>query len=219
MEGSQINNLVDFAWRNVFRKDFSSPGFVVFDFGISINSQRLRNLMIELKNGLNNLLISQTGKKLNYQWIGRFDQQETTKFHRDNAPEQSFLMLGYEPTKVKSKLFLADFMLFAKSKGISPDEYFDNYNPMFTDGEKQLEPYITEIENFKESSYKIVLINNSCLTESPGVLHKAMIVTKDLKQERIINSIMLYSADINTADTYSTEQENDFITTTLISRK
>ena len=100
-------SLTTFTYPKVFRQDFTSPGFAVLDFGVDYTPEKLRATMVALKNNLQTRLIAERRLALHYQWLGRFDQQETTKFHRDNAAAQSVLMLGYEPTSVKSRLFLA----------------------------------------------------------------------------------------------------------------
>ncbi len=217
--GDSINHTIDFVYQNVFRTNFDFPGFIVLDFGIRINSHQLREFMIELKNELSNHLIKEKQQKLNYHWMGRFDQQESTKFHRDNAANQSFLMLGYEPSKIKSRLFLADYIQFINSTNITEYEYFDKYNPIFTNGEKYIKPYITEIENFDETTYKIVLINNSSMGETLGLLHNVIIINKNLNFERIINSTMFYSAPLNEIESFSLEEQLDFINTKKISKK
>ncbi len=219
INNDKTETLIEFAYKNVFRTDFTLPGFVVFDFGTDSTSEKLRTLMVELKNGLSTRLTNDRNLKLNYQWLGRFDQQESTKFHRDNAADQSFLMLGYEPTKIKSRLLLADFMQYAASINISQEEYFEKYNPIFMDGERLIQPYITEVENFDESTFKIVLINNSCSSDTLGVLHNAIIVNKNKTFERVINSMMICSARLTENDLYSIEQQMDFMTTNFISKK
>jgi hypothetical protein len=35
--------------------------------------------------------------------MGRFDSQATTKFHLAGAPDEAFLMLGYEASRVQSE--------------------------------------------------------------------------------------------------------------------
>jgi hypothetical protein len=177
--------------------------------------------MVSLKNKLSQMHMEKFGQKLMFQWMGRFDQQETTKFHLDNAADQSFLMLGYEPTVIASKLYFADYVQFANSLNISGEEYFEKYNPMFTDGEKLLKPYIVEIEGFRVDTYKIVLMNNSNTNkqdETIGVFHKAEILQKDLTKERVINSTMIYSGNIEDKESFSDEQQQDYITTKRISK-
>jgi hypothetical protein len=49
-------------------------------------------------------------KKLSYHWLVRFDQQVNTPFHVDNAADQSFLMLGYEPSEIESELHIYKYM-------------------------------------------------------------------------------------------------------------
>jgi hypothetical protein len=97
-----LDLLQDFTYPKVFRRDFTQPGFAVLDFGRHYSAEKLRGTIVALKNALQTRCFEETGHSLHYQWLGTFDQQKTTKFHRDNAPAQSFLMLGYEPTKVKS---------------------------------------------------------------------------------------------------------------------
>lgn len=216
------SQMTEFIYQKVFRTDFSEPGFVVIDFGLSFTSEKLRECMVTLKHKLSQMHLDKFGHKLMYQWMIRFDQQETTKFHLDNAADQSFLMLGYEPTKIKSKLYFADYIKFIKNTNIDSDEYFEKYNPLFSDGENQLKPYTTEIEGFSEETYKIVLMNNSNtkkLDETIGVFHKAEIIKKDSTEERIINSTMIYSGHVEEVELFSAEQQQDFITTQKISKK
>ena len=46
--------------------------------------------------------------------MGRFDSQTTTKFHLDGAPDEAFLMLGYEASPVRSELAIADYSKAAR---------------------------------------------------------------------------------------------------------
>lgn len=105
-----LTKSAEFIYKKVFRTDFSEPGFVFVDLGLSYSSEKLRESMVKLKRELSDIHTKKSGQKLLYQWMGRFDQQVTTKFHLDNAADQSFLMLGYEPSLIKSKLFFADYV-------------------------------------------------------------------------------------------------------------
>jgi hypothetical protein len=217
-----LHQLAELIYKKVLRTDFNEPGFVVIDFGVAFTSEKLRACMVQLKEDLSRIHIERTDQQLCYQWMGRFDQQESTKFHIDNAADQSFLMLGYEPTAVRSKIYFADFNQLIQSMNISGDEYFKNFNPMFTDGEKLLSPFITEIEAFDEKTYKIILMNNSN-TNTPngtlGVFHKAEIIEKDETRQRVINSVMIYSTDVGEIDNYSKESQQNFIYTNEISKR
>ena len=73
--------------------------------------------------------------------MARFDQQETTKFHLDGAPEQSMLMLGYEPSRVVSRLFLADYTRAASDLGITPQLFLTEFNPMYRAEIEKLSPH------------------------------------------------------------------------------
>ena len=209
-----VGILLPQIYPKVFRKDFTQPGFAVLDFGRDYTAAQLRSTMVALKNGLHARLLQETGYALHYQWLGRFDQQETSRFHRDNAAAQSFLMLGYEPTTVKSRLFLADYLRYARAHNISEADYFAHHNPMYVAGEQALAPYITEVEDFDESSYRIVLINNSNSTSEDGtigLLHKAEMVTPDPRATRIVNSMMLASAAPDAVEAVTAEDVAAFL--------
>jgi len=102
---AQAERVYDLAWRF----DFAAPGFAVLDTGPGMDSHTLRSLMVDLKRRLSEIGVRRGGEPFAYRSMARFDRQETTKFHLDGAPEQSMLMLGYEPSKVQSRLFLADY--------------------------------------------------------------------------------------------------------------
>src|SRR5262245_56604861 len=84
----------------VWRFDFPMPGFCLLDIGPGVDSHTLRSWMVDLKERLREVAVRRGGQPFVFRSMARFDQQETTKFHLDGAPEQSMLMLGYEPSKV-----------------------------------------------------------------------------------------------------------------------
>src|SRR6476646_6594634 len=89
----------------VWRFDLSKPGFCAIDVASNMDSHALRRLMVTLKSHLSGISQKRTGVPFCFRSMGRFDQQETTKFHLDGAPERSMLILGYEPSAVASRLF------------------------------------------------------------------------------------------------------------------
>jgi hypothetical protein len=153
--------------------------------------------------------------------MSRFDQQETTKFHIDGAPPESLLMLGYEPSNVRSRLFLADYSQAAFDLGIEPKRFLKDYNPMFGNGEDALAEYITELPQPEPGHARILLINNSWLpfsedrTNPLGVMHKAIIVTPDESERRIVNSILL----VTEGEEVGVEEQAEFVRTNKISQK
>lgn len=181
----------------VWRFDFSAPGFCLLDLGPAVDSHELRALMLELKERLSEAGSRRCGVRFAYRSLGRFDQRETTKFHLDGAPDQSLLMLGYEPSKVRSRLSLADYSRCADDLGIEPKRFLDEFNPMYRKGEELLARYVTELPQPEEAHARILLINNSSLpytearTNPLGVLHKAEIIDPDESERRIVNSVML----------------------------
>lgn len=178
--------------------------------------------MVELKRRLSDIGMARGRGSLAYKSMGRFDQQETTKFHLDGAPEQSFLMLGYEPSKVHSRLFLADYTRAAFDLGVMPQQFLADFNPMYRKGEEALARYVTELLQPCEGCSRILFINNSsrpfteARTNTLGVMHKAIIDTPDENQRRIVNSTMLA---VGENDDISHERQQEFVTTDQISKK
>lgn len=209
------------AWRT----GFNDPGFAVIDLGPSFGSRPLRALMVSLKRALSDLNAAATGKRFVYLSMGRFDQQTTTKFHRDGAPAESLLMLGYEPTAVAGRLSMADYVQCADRLGLTPDQFLEQYNPMYRKGEDELKPFVTELTRFDHTHFQIVLINNSSAPyrrdqSAPlGVLHKAEIRDPDPSQRRIINSTMLAAVSGDAPETVPDAQQLAFIEADQISER
>lgn len=221
IKGFDIDKITEFCFEKVFRHDFKQPGFVVLDFGSELKSETLRKYMIQLKRRLNTKVRAKFGMTLNYLWLGRFDQQCSTKYHLDNAGNQSFLMLGYEPSEIKSELYFADYVKFSREKKISDLEFFEKFNPIYADNESLLKPYVTKVEPFNTTSYKLILINNSNTTQnngSFGVLHMARIIKGDANKSRIINSTMICMEHAETSSKFGIKAEDEFIMTNKISK-
>ena len=208
-----------FNW--VWRYDFSAPGFCLLDFGPRVESHALRSFMLSIKEQLNSEGAGR-GARFVYRSLGRFDQQETTKFHLDGAPEKSLLVLGYEPSNVRSRLSLADYARCAHDMGIEPRKFLDEYNPMYRTGQELLNPFVTELPQPLVGHSRILLINNSSLPfsnagASPlGVLHKAEIIDPNPSERRIVNSMMLAVGSLEEVE------ENwlkEFVTTEEVSNK
>src|SRR5438105_4148074 len=107
--GRNLPDLAATIYDRVCRTGFDSPGFCLVDLGSSTSSKALRRLMVELRARLQMIQRSRAGRDLVFLSAGRFDQQVSTKFHRDGGPEECFLMLGYEPSPVAAELAMADY--------------------------------------------------------------------------------------------------------------
>jgi hypothetical protein len=117
-----------------------------------------------------------------------FDQQNTTRFHRDGGPDNSYLLLGYEPSLVPSTLHIADGWRAATERGESVEDFFRAHPLLSPDLGTVLLPYTTAITAFDHRRPFLVLINNSIKS---GVLHQATIVEANLAAPRTIHSWML----------------------------
>lgn len=213
------------AFDLVWRIDFTAPGFCLLDLCADLDSQELRHTMVALKQHLSDFAVQRAGQALVYRSMGRFDQQETTKFHLDGAPAASLLMLGYEPSPVRSRLLLADYSRCAFDLGIEPAQFLNDYNPMYRKGEEMLNRYVTVVPEAEIGHFRIALINNSTLpyssdgTNPLGVMHKAEIINPTDSERRIVNSIMLAPGSGAGVEEISAEQIHAFAATDKISGK
>lgn len=213
--------IVEKVFGLVWRFDFTTPGFCLLDIAACMDSHTLRAWMVDLKGRLSEIGVGRGGRPFIFRSMARFDQQETTKFHLDGAPDQSMLILGYEPSRVVSRLFLADYTRAAHDLGITPQQFLSDFNPMYKKGEELLGRYVTELPQPAQGHSRILLINNSSLpftearTNSLGVMHKAIIVTPDDAESRIVNSTML----VTEGDEISADKQEEFVRTDKISQK
>jgi hypothetical protein len=215
--------LVERIFGMVWRWEFSAPGFCLVNLRPDVDSHRLRALMVRLQDQLSDLAVHRRGAPFACRSLGRFDQQETTKFHLDGATAASLLVLGYEPSRVRSRLCLADYSHCAFDLGLEPLQFLKDFNPMFGRGEAALAPYVTELPQPEASQTRILLINNSSLpfTEARsnplGVLHKAEILTPSATERRIVNSLMLVQGA--GPEALGKQQQQEFIDTEKVSPK
>lgn len=219
VKDKSINSIAKTCIDLVFRSDTNTPGFVHLDFGKNLTSLAFRSIMVDLKNELSKFTLKTYHKPLTYHWLVRFNQQVNTPFHLDNAKDTSFLMLGYEPSKVESELYLADYAKYiAESKDHLKGD-IDKIIPVFKNDISLLSPYISKVKSFTKENYSIVLINNSSLKSHLnmlGVLHKVTIPKQDLTKSRIVNSMIINL--LSTGESNENEpNEKDFLNTSIIS--
>ena len=135
------------------------------------------------------------------------------------------LMLGYEPSEVRSTIEISDYSRCADDPGLSPREFMERHNPMFRDGFEMLRDYTTTIKCFDHRQFQIICINNSSAQLSNdvpawlGVLHTAIVPSPDPRKRRVINSNMIAPASPEAVEPVSEEQQRDFTTTSLVRRR
>jgi hypothetical protein len=215
------------VYDRVCRTDFLRPGFCLIDLGAGASSESLRRLMVALKRGLQAVHLGRTGRDLVYLSAGRFDQQVSTKLHRDGGPDESLLILGYEPSEVRSELALADYSRCAFEMGLAPAELLEIHNPMFAPGERLLMPYTTPVACFSNRRYQIVAINNSVAPFSgadggwQGVLHTATVNSPSdpASARRVVNSTMVASVSQGAPEVVTAAQQDEFMVTRAVRRR
>lgn len=217
-----VAQLASDTYPKVFRTNFGQPGFALVNLGPDCGSVQQRRMMVELKQRFGRLEQTHRQRRLVYQSLGRFDQQVTTRPHRDGGPDESILMLGYEPSAVRSRISMSDYSQCAHDMGLTPAEFLDHHNPMFADGEKRLETYTTAVTEFDNSCFQILIINNS---QTPigsgrllGVLHTAEIINPNPDQLRIVNSTMISAASPPSDEAVLPAEQQSFISTDVIRR-
>lgn len=218
------SDLSETTYDLVCRVDFSAPGFCLIDLGPNTTSQTLRRFMLSLKAAMRAIHSARTGRDLVYLSAARFDQQVTTKLHRDSGPAECFLMLGYEPSPVSAELALADFSLCAHEMGLTPEQLLARHNPMFGPGEDLLRPYTVPVECFSSQSSQVLLINNSIAEFGAaggwqGVLHTATVHNPSDAQRRVVNSTLIASLPAGSRETVSADEQEQFATTDVIRRR
>jgi hypothetical protein len=217
--------LAEMIYQKVCRTGFAAPGFCLVDLGQDVASKTLRQFMVSLKQLLQQIHQSLAHRDLAFLSAARFDQQVTTKLHRDGGPDECFLMLGYEPSPVSAEILLADYSRCAHDRGLTPSELLEKHNPMFGPGEELLRPYITRVACFSNRSSQILLINNSVTPYSnagdawQGVLHTATVHNASDAFRRVVNSTMVASVPLHAIEPVSPAEQEEFITTDVVRRR
>ncbi len=181
----------------VFRTDLSRPGFALADLGLSLSPQEFRALLVGIARELSRVYGDEFGRPLALISASAFDQQVTTEPHLDGGPEESVLVLGYEPTRVGSRVTLIDYTRAAADRGLTPRQFLARFNPMVRRGPAELPEYAVEVGPWHESHYRVLVINNGSLPPERadhgmlGVLHQAVIVTHRPGESRHVNSLLL----------------------------
>src|SRR5262245_5803754 len=219
---SHLSELATAVYARACRTDFEMPGFCLVDLGPDATSASLRQVMIGLKGALQRLHRANAARDLVWLSAGRFDQQVTTRFHRDGGPEECLLILGYEPTKVRSDFSLADYSRCAFDLGITPARFLEKHNPMFVAGEELLRPYTTHVACFSNAHYQVLVINNIVAEWHDdrrawqGVLHTARIMNPSEAHQRVVNSTMVASVEIGDPSPVTENDVEEFATTQLV---
>lgn len=194
-------------YKLVCRKDFTQPGFALVRQAAVKSSIEQRQSICALKEALSDLYVAdptidfesdseKEERKLDWFNLNRFDQQNSTKPHRDGAPEESLLILGYEPSAVTSELSMSDYSKLANDMGLTPNQFLEDHNPMYEEGNELLTPVTTRLTAFNPQYFQLVIVNNSSAPVDPakarwqGVLHCAK-VQKLERAQRVINSTVV----------------------------
>ncbi|MCU0704796.1 MAG: hypothetical protein MUF18_12530 [Fimbriiglobus sp.] len=185
--------------RRVWRTSTDQPGWAVLTPAEPLDSFALRRAMVRVLAALSTEAERAGRPAFVVERVGRFDQQVSTRFHRDGGPVGSLLMLGYEPSRVVSRFFVADAARAAEAAGMGVNAFLTANNPLRPAGEAALANVTTEL-SWPTDRGAIVIVNNSLYPDGEpgrplGLLHKGLIPHPDPTATRVINSLGAMPAD------------------------
>lgn len=186
-------------FRRVWRTTLLEPGWAVLVPDEPVDSFTLRREMVRVLDDLSAEAERSGLPPFVVERVGRFDQQVSTRFHRDGGPAGSLLLLGYEPSRVASQFFVADAARAAEAAGMGVNAFLTANNPLRPASEDALAGVIEEV-SWPADRGAIVIVNNSLFPDGEpgrplGLLHKGLIAHPDPTASRIINSIGAMPAD------------------------
>ena len=125
-------------FRRVWRTALHEPGWAVLVPVVPVDSFTLRREMVRVMDALSAEAERCGLPPFVIERVGRFDQQVSTRFHRDGGPAGSLLLLGYEPSRVASQFFVADAARAAESAGMGVNAFLAVNNPLRPAGRRHL---------------------------------------------------------------------------------
>lgn len=201
---SSLDRLAAGLLPRVCRTELDQPGWALLSPG-ELPPAELRRLLIDLGRALARHYEARHGRPLHFLSISRFDQQATTRPHRDGGPDGSVLLLGYEPSAVRSRLFVLDSTRAAASMGLTPRELLEQVNPTFGRAEV-LEAHSVELMAFDPARTQVVLINNGLLPPGDGnlgmlgLMHHAVVDPPPPGTTRFIASVQMGLSEAGLSD-------------------
>ena len=217
--------LASTLFHHTCRVGLQEAGFSLLQLGREWGSRALRQLMLDLLDELSILCQSQQGRPLRVLSMSRFNQQNTTRPHRDGGPAESLLLLGYEPTPIESRLSMVDYSACARDRGLTPMEFLDRHNPMFHSGRDVWADYTTNLAEFDSREFQVLLINNSSAgydendSHWQGVLHQATIPHPREDAVRVVNSIQLTPDTSPQITPITSDERRRFLTDDALGRQ
>ena len=197
MTDLELKHLAARVGQAVFRTDLSGPGYALLDLGTESAPRDFRALLLRLGEALADEYRRRHGDALCFVSVSRFDQQRPTRPHRDGGPDASLLLLGYEPTEVRSRVSLMDYSRAAFERGQDPVGFLACCNPAFGGDPELLRAYAIELTAFRPDHFQALVVNNSNLPFEErqrgmlGLLHHAVIEAPRPDRSRVINSILM----------------------------
>lgn len=186
-------------FREVFRTNTRQPGFVRIEADIpGLTPEKFRALLMSLAQTISKAYNRQYPSFLGIRRTERFNALISTDMHRDAAKPHSLIILGYEPSTVKSRLRISDCTQWALDRGVLNHYAQNQYWNLRPDEMSEVEAHYTmEVPGWNPKKYQILVINNGItpIHQSSmgmlGVAHQADVESTPVEGERYLNTIDL----------------------------
>src|SRR5262249_9585520 len=156
MSPAALQAVADHMAGAVLRTELTESGSCLLDLGPRLTPRDFRALLLALGRALGTAYGRDFDGELGFVSLSRFHQQVSTPPHLDAGPDESLLLLGYEPTEVASRVFLYDYTHCALDRGLTPRDFLDRFNPTFRGDQEALEGYRTEVSGLNPDHYQIL---------------------------------------------------------------
>lgn len=185
---------LDEVFKRVLRRDLSGPGFA----WVALGTRPVGRSLGALVRAFQRAYARARGRVLRPVAAGVFDQRHTTRSHRDQGPEESYLFLGYEASACGSRLLAVDDLRCARDLGLESLAALEaRAHPLAPDGEAVLAGYEQSIGALRPGERALAVINNSRGPSSRGgegalgLRHRAFLDENPSKNPRRVRSVLL----------------------------
>lgn len=183
--------------RDVLRRSLDARGWAYLELGADMDRRRMREAMRAVADGLSRTEQQLHARGLAPTALTQFDQGETTPFHVDGGPDESVLILGYEPTPRVSVLRVACLPTCAAARGDSPRAFLAAFPRGIPADHASVRAHAAEV-TIHSARWPIVVLCNSVADPGEGwlgVLHQAELAAEP-RGERVVNTVHLGACSI-----------------------
>lgn len=192
---ARMLSLLREVYERVRRLDCAAPGWSHLEMPAGLSSHDLRTVMITIGDHLIARFRDDLGMTMEYLSLGRVDQKLSTRIHLDGGPPHSILVLGYEPSLIRSQVAVVDYARHCRDRGIAISDFLARFDQRSADlGD--FAGYVTRLPEFASDRANVVVVNNSSSACGEvglcGLMHVACVEAGS--GARVINTLTLGEA-------------------------